>query len=284
MLRGIRRLCFANPLRGTPGTLNAVSDSFMPNLYDYPRYYELAFSFRGLDEEVDVCEQAIEKFSRVPVRRVLELACGPAAHMAEFAKRGYQYVGIDNSAAMLDYAGRKATSQSIEAEFVEADMKSFILSDLVDFAFVTLDSFYLSTSEDVVSHLESVAGALRSGGLYVLQWCVHFDWDVDKVEKAQWTTEVDGVKVDFLSHYDRVLNRTEQIRELRLEAEVDDNGEKVHLESVVPIRIVFPQEFLLLLERSGVFEFVGWWNKLDLTQPIPACEPVDWPLTVIRRL
>ena len=48
------------------------------------------------------------------------------------------------------------------------------------------------------------------------------------------------VKVDFVSHYDRVLDRTEQIREIRLEANVHDHGEKIHLESVVPVRILFP--------------------------------------------
>ena len=256
----------------------------MKNLYDYPKYYELAFSFRGMDDEVDSFEKVFEQFSRVPVHRVLELACGPATHMAEFSKRGYQYIGLDNSAAMLEHAGQKANAQSIDAEFVEADMKSFSLSEPVDFAFVTLDSFYLSTSKDVVSHLESVADVIRPGGLYALQWCVHFDWDAGKIEKAQWTTEADGVRVDFLSYYDRVLDRTEQIREVRLEAEVDDHGQKFHLESVVPIRIVFPQEFLLLLEKSGGFEFVGWWNNQDLARPIPANEPVDWPLTVIRRI
>lgn len=256
----------------------------MENLYDYPKYYELAFSFRGLDEEVDAFEKMINEFSRIPVHRVLELACGPAVHMPEFSKRGYQYIGLDNSAAMLEHASQKAEAQSIEAEFVEADMKHFSLSDPVDFAFVTLGSFYLPTSADVISHLQSVAEAVRPGGLYALQWCVHFDWEVGNVEKARWTTKVDGVQVDFLSHYDQVLDRTEQIRELRLEAEVDDHGQKFHLESAVPIRIIFPQEFLLLLEKSGVFEFVGWWNNQDLAQPIPVNEPIDWPLTVIRRI
>ena len=43
-----------------------------------------------------------------------------------------------------------------------------------------------------------------------------------------------------MKNYDRVLDRTEQIREIRLEANVDDHGEKIHLESVVPVRILFP--------------------------------------------
>ena len=256
----------------------------MESLYDYPQYYELAFSFRGIDEEVDVYEQVINKFSNVPVNRVLDVACGPSPHMPEWIKRGYQYVGLDYSSAMLDYARGKANEQSIEANFIEADMKKFTLDAPTDFAFVTLGSFYLSSTADILSHLESVANNLRSGGLYVFQWCVHFDWDISHVDKAQWTTERDGIKVDFTSYYDQIIDRTEQLRELRLKAEVEDNGRKLRLESAVPIRIVFPQEFLLLLEKSGVFEFVGWWNNSDLTQPIPTHEPVDWPMTVIRRL
>lgn len=255
----------------------------MENLYDYPEYYELAFSFRGLDEEVAVFERVIETFSQIPVRRVLEVACGPAPHLPELHGRGYNYVGLDNNPAMLDYARRKAESASASATFLQADMKSFELPEPVDFVFVTLDSFYLSTSEDVASHLESAGRALRPGGLYALQWCVAFDWDVDKSGKAEWTTESDGLTVEFSSQYDRVLDRPGQIRELRLGARVNDHGKELQLESVVPVRVVFPQEFLLLLERSGMFELVGWWNNQDLQSPIPAVGEVDWPLTVIRR-
>lgn len=145
----------------------------MKNLYDYPKYYELAFSFRGLDEEVDVYEQVIGKYSRIPVRSVLDIACGPAPHMSEVVKRGMQYTGLDSSAAMLEYARMKANEQSIAANFIESDMKKFTLADPVDFAFVTLGSFYLTTTEDIVSHLQSVAKILRPGGLYVFQWCIH---------------------------------------------------------------------------------------------------------------
>ena len=63
-------------------------------VYHNPRYYELAFSFRDIPAEVDVCEALIKQYSRIPVSQVLELGCGPAPYLEELARRGYTYVGL----------------------------------------------------------------------------------------------------------------------------------------------------------------------------------------------
>ncbi|MCK4526646.1 class I SAM-dependent methyltransferase, partial [candidate division WOR-3 bacterium] len=69
----------------------------MSNLYDNPKYYEIAFSFRDIPAEVDVFEKSFKRFSEIPVKSVLELACGNSPHMKELVKRGYQYNGLDLS-------------------------------------------------------------------------------------------------------------------------------------------------------------------------------------------
>jgi hypothetical protein len=76
------------------------------HLYDYPVYYETAFSFRDIHREAEVFDECIRQYSRVPVRRVLELGAGTAAHMEEWASRKIEYVGIDPNENMLDYARR----------------------------------------------------------------------------------------------------------------------------------------------------------------------------------
>jgi SAM-dependent methyltransferase len=73
-------------------------------LYQNPKYYEIAFSFRDIPTEVDVFEGVITQYSRIPVSCVLELGCGPAPHLEELARRGYTYVGLDLSGPMLAYA------------------------------------------------------------------------------------------------------------------------------------------------------------------------------------
>ncbi|MDE0297943.1 MAG: hypothetical protein OXN17_04880 [Candidatus Poribacteria bacterium] len=50
-------------------------------LYDYLAYYELAFSFRDIPREVTCFKQLFTKYAKLPVTRVLELACGPSQYL-----------------------------------------------------------------------------------------------------------------------------------------------------------------------------------------------------------
>jgi len=149
----------------------------MSDLYSHPRYYDLAFSFRDIGMEVDVFEECFRKHSKIPVRRVLELACGPSPHLEELTKRGYEYVGLDTNQAMIDYVQRKARSLGIQPTLILADMIDFSLEVPVDFAYTMLGSLYAETTHDILSHLTSVAEALNPGGLYLLDWCVNFQWN-----------------------------------------------------------------------------------------------------------
>ena len=49
--------------------------------------------------------------------------------------------------------------------------------------------------------------------------------------------------------------------------DVNDRGTVHKIESRVPTKIFFPQEFLCLVEASP-FEFVGWFNDFDLDAPV----------------
>ena len=70
-----------------PGELS-VRDSEeeeVPQIYDYPEYYEVAFSFRDIPSEVSFMQECMSRFSHIPVNRVFEVACGPAPHAGCFA-------------------------------------------------------------------------------------------------------------------------------------------------------------------------------------------------------
>ena len=100
----------------------------MSELYNHPKYYEIAFSFRDIPAEVDVFEGCFKRFSKIPVKSVLELGSGNSPHMDELAKRGYRYNGLDLSKAMLKYARQKALH--IDAEVTLSDLNSSLYSDL----------------------------------------------------------------------------------------------------------------------------------------------------------
>jgi len=82
----------------------------MNDVYNNPKYYEIAFSYRDIAAEVDVFEQVIKLFSHIPVSKVFEIGCGPAPHLEEITRRGYQYTGLDLNPAMLEYSRNKLRS------------------------------------------------------------------------------------------------------------------------------------------------------------------------------
>jgi SAM-dependent methyltransferase len=253
------------------------------DLYSYPMYYEIAFSFRDIKHEVDVFEDCISKYSRISVRRVLELGCGTAPHLNELTRRGYKYVGLDINEKMLRYARSKGEASRTNASFLQGDMRHFSLEEPVDFAYVMLGSLYAETTRDLNMHLESIGRVVKPGGLYFLDWCINFDWDSKLPREQKWTIEQQGTRVDcqFISE---VAERATQTCRNRLLAEVHDHGRTLHLGSTENTRTVFPQEFLLLIEKQRVFEFVGWWNNWNLAEPIEKATHIERPIALIRRI
>lgn len=256
----------------------------MMNLYNHPRYYEVAFSYRDIKREVGLFEECFHRHSKIPVRRVLDIGCGPSPHLEELTQRGYEYIGLDINKVMLDFALKKTKALNISATFIQADMQHFSLEKRVDFVFTMLGSLYLKTTEDLLSHFASVANALNSGGLYFLDWCIDFQWDAPSDRDQSWTIEKEGIKIDVKFVREGVIDRASQICRHKILTDVDDHGKMLHLESVETTRTIFPQEFLLLVEKSGKFEFIGWWNNWNLSEPIEKAERVSRPITLIRRL
>jgi SAM-dependent methyltransferase len=248
--------------------------------YENPRYYEIAFSFRDIPHEVSVFEEAIERYSKIPVRRVLELGCGNAPHLEELAARGYAYVGVDTSAEMLAYAETKAQRADAAAEFLEVDMVGFGLDEPVDFAYNMLGSLYLKSAADLVSHFDAIAAAVRVGGLYFLDWCVEFT-PVSKSSQT-WHLEDGAIRVDT-TYATELVDSVEQLFEETMKLEVDDAGDKKTLVGVTVRRAVYPQEFLFFLAGRSDFEFVGWWNNWDLSRPLDGTIQIDRPIIVTRR-
>lgn len=253
----------------------------MDKVYSYPAYYEIAFSYRDISWEVDVLDQVIKQHSLIPVTRVLDLACGPAPHLAELVGRGYEYIGLDQSPAMLAYAREKAQLIHAPARFVQADMTNFALAEQVDFAFVLLGSLQAGSRADLVSHFDSLGRALEPGGLYLLDWCVRFSPASASTESWEMTAGQITVRTDYLTE---LVNPVEQLYQETLTLSVVDQDTSLVLEETDLVRAIYPQEFLLMVEARSDFEFIGWWNDWDLAQPLDGTEEISRPITILRRV
>jgi SAM-dependent methyltransferase len=81
---------------------------------------------RDEPENRALVEQVVERLSNVVAAPgpVVDLGCGPGAHVLAFARRGYDVVGLDGSPRMVDVARARADRDGVDAAFNVADVSA----------------------------------------------------------------------------------------------------------------------------------------------------------------
>lgn len=93
--------------------------------YSAPETYDIAFSFRDFESEVAFLLDAHQTHTNAPLKRFLEVGCGPARHSLLLAQAaGAQCTGLDLSFEMLEYAAQRAQQAGVESKvaFVRGNM------------------------------------------------------------------------------------------------------------------------------------------------------------------
>lgn len=237
--------------------ISLAVEQLIMSVYDHPLYYEIAFGFVDIKKQVDLFEKFIKRYSKIKVRRVLDIACGPSLQLRELAKRGYEAIGLDINPRMLRYLKEKAIEEGVKIETIKADMTSFKLKKKVDFAFIMMGSFKFKSNEELLKHLDCVSNSLKKGGLYLIE-NMELDWLNFKPQF--WIMKKDGIKVKTtykLKPKDPIAQTSEE----NIILEVNDHGKKLKLIEKRVVKHVYPQEFLALLKLNNKFEFLGWFER-----------------------
>ena len=122
-------------------------------------------------------------------------------------------------------------------------------------------------TREFLDHLSRVANLLAPGGLYLLDSFVWFRIFHDY--KRSWTRRRGPVTVRT-RYRAEITDPIKQTYDECLTFAVNDNGKQTVISGRVPAKVFFPQEFLCLLELSGRFEFIGWYNDFSLTAELKA--------------
>jgi len=137
-------------------------------------YSDFAYVYDRLTQDVDYSKMAdyIELlFSEYAIDKpklLLDLACGTGSLTLELARRGYDMIGIDSSADMLNCALEKSADLEVSPLWVCQDMRSFELYGTVDAIVCTLDSInYLTDFDDLLSVFRLVKNYLNPRGLFI---------------------------------------------------------------------------------------------------------------------
>lgn len=230
-------------------------------IYKQAKYYEIAFSFVDAGKQADLFEEFMKKYSKVKVKSVLDVACGPALQLRELAKRGYKSIGIDCSSDMVSYLKETASAEGLKIEAIKVDMNNFSLRRKIDFVYIMMGSIiYVKNNNLFLSHLDSIANSLKSGGLYLIE-NLPINWaDPAFFKKQKWTMKVNGIKIKT-TYQIEPKDALEQIVTQAIKMEVSDNGKKFEYIDRDDLKIIFPEEFKLLVDKNGKFEFLGFYER-----------------------
>jgi SAM-dependent methyltransferase len=134
--------------------------------------YDLFYSSKPYAAEASYLHGLLQRFSKLPVRRVLDIACGTGSHAIELEKLGFEVVGTDISEDMLACAREKARRVSSVVHFEKEDMRVLdIASSPFDAVLCLFDAIgHVQTTTAIKQTFKAVHRQLRDDGLFVLEF------------------------------------------------------------------------------------------------------------------
>jgi SAM-dependent methyltransferase len=250
--------------------------------YDYPQYFDLAFSDETL-VEADFFQEAAQRYASRKVQRWLEPGFGGGRLVVEMARRGFDVAGFDNNAQALRYVERRLEREYLKADLFLADLAAFKVAKPVDGAFCTFNTFrHLLSEEAALSHLRSVAQAVRRGGLYILGFHL-LPLDASEECLERWKAQRGRTKVSFTLRVVATDRRRRQER-LKVNMLVRSPRRELRLSTEFPLRMYTAAQFKRLLaqavewELCDVFDF---WYEID--QPLKLDDELSDAVFVLRR-
>lgn len=149
----------------------------MSSYNEFSKYYDILTQNVDYKVRSDYISGFFKNFN-INGGKLLDLACGSGSFSLEFAKKGFDVVGVDNSEEMLIIAQEKVLDNDVNVSFLKSDMRIYCDANSFDAAVCCLDSInHLTDIGDVKTTFENVFESLKPGGVFV--------FDVNTVYKHQ---------------------------------------------------------------------------------------------------
>jgi 2-polyprenyl-3-methyl-5-hydroxy-6-metoxy-1,4-benzoquinol methylase len=201
-----------------------------------------------------------EQLQAVGARHVLDVACGTGMHALELARRGYEVLGADLSAGMIDRARANAAAANVAVEFKLAGFGQLSARIGTGFdAVLCLGNSlpHLLTPADLAAGLADFAACLRPRGLLLIQ---NRNFDAVLSRGERWMEpqahREEGAEWLFLRFYDFEPDGTLAFNLATLRRE--DDGQWSQRVTSTRLRPWVQQELAAALGVAGFRDSMFW--------------------------
>ena len=194
--------------------------------------------------------------------RILDIGCGAGRHSIELARRGFDVLGIDPSAAMIASAIERADGEKVKPKFLQMkgeDIAWFEEFDAAICLFTTLGQ--VDEREDNQRLLFSGAQSLRPGGHFILE-IPQREWLENNLKRSE---RLGGGET--YTYVERSYS-AEQEQVTEVFARVSPKEKRTF---ILRYRLFDQEEIQKLLEKAGLADitFYGGYEKTPLVSDSP---------------
>lgn len=244
----------------------------MEELYRLPEYYDVAFSWDAISQEIDILRTCFSRHATRRVETLLEPGCGTGRFLVQLPGHGYRLTGYDASPAMVIYARERILRAGLQnvATVLEADMRTAKFESRFDSAFNVINTIgYLLSDEEIVAHFSNTARSLQRGGVYVIQLgCAGTDPGASDSQTGapgtkaaeEWTCERDDIRVRTTWACDSE-DRQQKLSYQVCRMDIDDHGHQLTLEDRHTMRLWLYPELVGLIEECGEFRLEAIYDS-----------------------
>lgn len=142
----------------------------MDNFNFYAKYYDLLYSDKDYNAEVNYLNTLINKFGDISNKKILDLGCGTGIHANIFSKLGYKVDGVDMSLKMINQAKSKHV-KNLALSFFQSNITEFRNEkqyNVVTSLFHVIS--YQNSNVDLLNAFKTAYVHLKQNGLFIFDF------------------------------------------------------------------------------------------------------------------
>jgi len=224
------------------------SEGYSPPFVQIAPYYDQLMSFVNYHQWVAYIERILI-INGITEKKILDLACGTGICLQLWRERGYEVIGLDRSAQMLEVCRHRLNGGG---KLICADMRDFSLEEPIPIITCLYDSLnYLLNEEDLLRCFKSVYNSLTPSGIFI------FDMNTIHALMDAWGNQTfPRQDENLVSVWSNTYDREKNISSLKLSISLQENEKKIILRE-------FHQERAYLIETiTELLSNVGFKSSL----------------------